>query len=123
MPVLDQLDHHPEAKRIRSRRLTNGVASLIVDATGLDEAAKAALEQGLRETALAIPGVGEARVALTAAKRGRTLVAIGSGKMSCRRDFVPFSVTVPSRQSMSSISRFAISPARSPMSSAQRTMA
>jgi ATP-binding protein involved in chromosome partitioning len=80
MPVLDQLDHHPEAKRIRSRRLTNGVASLIVDATGLDEAAKAALEQGLRETALAIPGVGEARVALTAAKRGRTLVAIGSGK-------------------------------------------
>ena len=80
MSDLDQLDRHPEAKRIRSRRLSDGVATLIVDATGLDEAAQAALEQGLRKTALAIPGVGEARVALTAAKRGRTLVAIGSGK-------------------------------------------
>ena len=80
MPDLDQLDRHPEAARIRSRRLADGVASLIVDATGLDEAEQAALEQGLREAALAIPGIRDARVALTAARRGRTLVAIGSGK-------------------------------------------
>ena len=80
MPDLDQLDHHPDAARIRSRRLAGGVASLVVDATGLDDAAKDALEQGLREAALAIPGIEEARVALTAARRGRALVAIGSGK-------------------------------------------
>jgi ATP-binding protein involved in chromosome partitioning len=80
MPDLDPLDAHPEAARIRSRRLTGTVASLVVDATGLDEAAQGALEQGLREAALAIPGVAEARIALTAAKKGRTLVAIGSGK-------------------------------------------
>jgi ATP-binding protein involved in chromosome partitioning len=80
MPDLDQLDRHPEAARIRSRRMTGGVASLIVDATGLDDGEKVALEQELREAALAIPGVEEARVALTAAKRGRILVAIGSGK-------------------------------------------
>jgi ATP-binding protein involved in chromosome partitioning len=80
MPDLDQLDRHSEAARIRSRRVTGGVASLVVDATGLDDSEKAALEQELRAAALAIPGVEEARVALTAAKRGRTLVAIGSGK-------------------------------------------
>ena len=80
MPDLDQLDRHPDAGRIRSRRMTGNVASLVVDATGLDQEAQQALEQSLRETALAIPGVDEARVALTAAKRGRTLVAIGSGK-------------------------------------------
>jgi ATP-binding protein involved in chromosome partitioning len=80
MPDLDQLDRHPEAARIRSRRLSNGVASLIVDATGLDETDQKTLEQDLREAALAVPGVEEARVALTAAKRGRILVAIGSGK-------------------------------------------
>ena len=80
MPDLDQLDRHPEAARIRSRRLSNGVASLIVDATGLDETDQKTLEQDLREAALAVPGVEEARVALTAANRGRILVAIGSGK-------------------------------------------
>ena len=80
MSGLDELDRHPQAARIRSRRLQGPVASLVVDATGLDEAEKAALEQGLRVAALAITGVEEARVALTAARRGRVLVAIGSGK-------------------------------------------
>ena len=80
MPDLDQLDAHPEAARIRVRRLAGGVASLVVDASGLGEAEQEALEQGLREAALAIPGVDEARIALTVAKKGRTLVAIGSGK-------------------------------------------
>ena len=80
MPVLEQLDTHPQAARIRVRRLTGGVASLVVDATGLDEAQQKELEQSLRDAALAIPGVSEARVALTAARRGRTLVAIASGK-------------------------------------------
>jgi ATP-binding protein involved in chromosome partitioning len=80
MPDLTELDAHPEAARIRSRRLTKGTASLILDATGLDDAGQQALEQSLREAALAIPGVEDARVALTAARKNRTLVAIGSGK-------------------------------------------
>ena len=80
MPGLDPLDDHPQAARIRSRKLAGGVATLVVDATDLDDTGQKALEQDLREAALALPGVEEARVALTAAKRGRTLVAIGSGK-------------------------------------------
>jgi ATP-binding protein involved in chromosome partitioning len=80
MPDLTELDRHPEAARIRSRRLTQGTASLILDATGLDDAGQKALEDSLREAALAIPGIIDARVALTVARKGRTLVAIGSGK-------------------------------------------
>jgi ATP-binding protein involved in chromosome partitioning len=80
MPALDPLDDHPQAARIRSRKLAGGVATLVVDATGLDDAGQNALEQELRDAALALPGVEEVRVALTAAKRGRTVVAIGSGK-------------------------------------------
>ena len=80
MADLDALDRHPEAARIRSRRLTGGVASVVVDATGMDQPAQESLERELREAALAIEGVTEARVALTAARRGRILVAIGSGK-------------------------------------------
>jgi len=80
MSDLDALDHHPDAARIRTRRLSGSVASLVVDATGLGEAEKEALEQSLKDAALAIPGVAEARIALTAAKLSRTLVAVGSGK-------------------------------------------
>ena len=69
---------HPE--RIRSRRLKDGVATIVADATGLPRAGQAALEQELRAAALAIPGVTEARVALTAAEPARTIVAVGSGK-------------------------------------------
>ena len=80
MPDLALLDALPHPERIRSRRLSGSVATLVVDATGLDDAGQKALEQDLRQAALAIPGIEEARVALTAAKRGRTFVAIGSGK-------------------------------------------
>jgi ATP-binding protein involved in chromosome partitioning len=73
-------DRHPDAARIRSRRLTDGVATLVVDATGLEAGEQKALEQRLRDVALAVSGVRDVRIALTAAKRGRTLVAIGSGK-------------------------------------------
>ena len=70
----------PHSERIRSRRLKDGVATIVADATGLPRAGQAALEQELRAAALAIPGVTEARVALTAAEPARTIVAIGSGK-------------------------------------------
>jgi len=80
MPDLDALDHHLDAARIRSRRLTGSVATIVADATGLDDGEKEKLEQSLKEATLAIPGVEEARIALTATKRGRTVVAIGSGK-------------------------------------------
>lgn len=77
---LTALDTLPDAERIRSRRLTGGVATIVADATGMASADRQALETRLKAAALEIPGVREARVALTASKPHRTLVAIGSGK-------------------------------------------
>jgi ATP-binding protein involved in chromosome partitioning len=78
--ALALLDEHPEARRIRSRRLNDGVATLIVDATGLGNAGQSALERQLHDAASALEGVKEVRIAMTAAQPHRTLIAVGSGK-------------------------------------------
>ena len=76
----DPLTELPHDERIRSRKLANGVATIIADATGLSKKEGDALERELRSAALKIPGVTEARVAMTAAQTARTLIAIGSCK-------------------------------------------
>ena len=77
---LHSLDLLPDSGRIRSRRLVGTIASIVADATGLSEKSRATLESSLRAAALAVPGVKEARVALTATQPGRTVIAVGSGK-------------------------------------------
>ena len=77
---LVELDRHAEAGRIRSRRFNEGVATLIVDATGLADADRKRLESELQAAANALPGVDEVRIALTASQPHRTLIAVGSGK-------------------------------------------
>jgi ATP-binding protein involved in chromosome partitioning len=77
---LSALDNLDEAGRIRSRRLANGVATIIADATGLSSGERARLEQELKSAASALPDVTEARVALTASEPRRKLIAIASGK-------------------------------------------
>ena len=76
---LVELERHPEAKRIRSRRLNEGVATLIVDATGLRDAERSTLESELHDAA---PRSGRKRstYAMTASQPHRTLIAVGSGK-------------------------------------------
>jgi len=61
-------------------RFADGRASLILDVTGLDAAARDALKAEVERTLIAIPGVTEARVALTAEKTGRRIIAVASGK-------------------------------------------
>ena len=77
---VDPLTDLPRDERIRSRKLSGGVATIIADATGLRDAERKALEDELRAAALKVPGVDEARIALTAEQTARTLIAIGSGK-------------------------------------------
>ena len=77
---VDPLTHLPHEQRIRSRKVANGVATLIVDATGLGPAEAKQVEDDIRTAALGTAGVQEARVAMTAAQVARTLIAIGSGK-------------------------------------------
>lgn len=76
----EQLANLPHEERIRSRKVAGGVATLIVDATGLGAGERNRIEQELRSAALANEGVREARIAMTAAEPSRTLIAIGSGK-------------------------------------------
>jgi ATP-binding protein involved in chromosome partitioning len=76
----DPLIDLPHDERIRSRKLSGGVATVIADATGLSKSERDALERELHDAALATPGVFEARIAITAAEPSRTLIAIGSGK-------------------------------------------
>ena len=77
---LVMLDQLPDADRIRSRRLANGVATIVADATGMTGGERDELEARLKAAALDVPGVREARIAITAAKPHRTMIAIGSGK-------------------------------------------
>ena len=76
----DPLSALPHDDRIRSRKLANGVATIIADVTGLTADQRQSLEAELRAAALAVPGVSEARIALSASNPKRTVIAIGSGK-------------------------------------------
>jgi len=76
----EQLSDLPHDDRIRSRRMTGSVATLIVDATGMSPAERSSAEEELSSAVLARPGTTEARIAMTAAQPSRTLIAIGSGK-------------------------------------------
>ena len=76
----DPLTGLPHDERIRSRKLAGGVATIIVDATGLSPEQAKAIEEDLRAAALKVAGVAEVRIAMTASQPHRTLIAIGSGK-------------------------------------------
>ena len=76
----DPLTGLPHDERIRSRKLAGGVATIILDATGLSEGDAKRVEDEVRSAALAVPGVADVRIAMTAAQPHRILVAIGSGK-------------------------------------------
>lgn len=78
--VLSALDSSPDAERIRSKRLVGSIATIVADASGLSAGERRDLEQRLKVAANGVPGVTDVRVALTAARPERTIIAVGSGK-------------------------------------------
>ena len=68
------------AKRISAPRLSDGRVSLILDVTGLSSAQRDALERAVRAAIEPLPDVTDIRIAMTAEKVGRRLIAVGSGK-------------------------------------------
>ncbi|HEX3423302.1 MAG TPA: Mrp/NBP35 family ATP-binding protein [Sphingomicrobium sp.] len=78
--ALDQLGELPHEERIRSRKVSGGIVTLIVDATGLSAAERSSVEGELRSATLSKPGVDETRIAMTAGEPSRILIAVGSGK-------------------------------------------
>ena len=84
----------PHGERIRSRKLAKGIATIIADATGLSADQRQSMEAELRAAALAVPGVTEARIALTATDPKRTVIAIGSGKGGVGKSTVSANIAI-----------------------------
>ena len=68
------------AGRVSAPRLKDGVASMVLDVTGLDAPGRAEIERRIRAALVAVPGVAEVRIAMTEEKPQRTILAVGSGK-------------------------------------------
>ncbi len=61
-------------------RLEDGRASIVIDVSGLDDAARDAIDVSVRAAAGAVAGVDSVRVALTSQRTRRTILAVASGK-------------------------------------------
>jgi ATP-binding protein involved in chromosome partitioning len=61
-------------------RFDDGIVSVVLDVTGLSGDARSKLETAVKQALIAVPGVETVRVAMTAEKRGRKIIAVGSGK-------------------------------------------
>lgn len=68
------------AARLQSLRLNDGVAIAVLDASGYDALERERLEQAVKDALGNQPGVTEVRVAMTADKPQRKIIAVGSGK-------------------------------------------
>ncbi len=68
------------ASRIVSARAADGIATVVLDVAGLDPAGRSDLERTVKEGIGARPAIVEVRVAMTAEKRARRILAVGSGK-------------------------------------------
>jgi ATP-binding protein involved in chromosome partitioning len=68
------------AGRVSAPRLKDGVASLILDVASLSAGQRAELERRIRAALVGVPGVRDVRIAMTAEKAERRIIAVGSGK-------------------------------------------
>ncbi|MBV9882314.1 MAG: P-loop NTPase, partial [Sphingomonadaceae bacterium] len=82
------------AGRIAMARVKDGVATVMLDATGLSAEERAGLERKVRAATVAMPEVTDTRVAMTAEKVQRTVIAIGSGKGGVGKSTVSANIAV-----------------------------
>ena len=68
------------AARVQSARLTGATATVVLDVAGLDAQARAALGQAAEQALLKNEQIDDVRLAMTAERAQRRIVAIGSGK-------------------------------------------
>jgi ATP-binding protein involved in chromosome partitioning len=85
----------PDAQgRAAPPRFAEGRASLILDVSGLDTAARDALQGAVEAALMAVPGVETVRIALTAERTGRRLIAVGSGKGGVGKSTLAANLTI-----------------------------
>lgn len=68
------------AARVGSASLKDGRATLVLDVAGLDDTARADLESAVRDILAARDDIEDVRIAMTAERRARRIIAVGSGK-------------------------------------------
>jgi ATP-binding protein involved in chromosome partitioning len=66
--------------RVAAPRIAEGVASIVLDVTGLSADERAEIERKIRAAIVGLPGVRDIRIAMTEDKPTRTFIAVGSGK-------------------------------------------
>ena len=66
--------------RLQSLKLADGVARLVIDVAGMDGIERDRLEVAVKDALRSAPGVHEVRIAMTADKVTRRIIAVGSGK-------------------------------------------
>ena len=79
-PDLKSLFPAPIAARIGAATIRHGRATVVLEVGGLSEEERAAMESSVRDTLSTLAGVEEVHIALTAERKARRLIAIGSGK-------------------------------------------
>jgi ATP-binding protein involved in chromosome partitioning len=69
-----------ESGRAAPPRIKDGIASVILDVTGLSGDDRLRVERSIKDALTGLDGVAEVRVAMTAEKHTRRILAVGSGK-------------------------------------------
>jgi ATP-binding protein involved in chromosome partitioning len=80
--------------RVAMARVKDGVATVMLDATGLSAGERAALERRVRAATIALPGITDTRVAMTAEKAQRVIIAVGSGKGGVGKSTISANIAV-----------------------------
>jgi ATP-binding protein involved in chromosome partitioning len=68
------------SERLTMSRFKDGIATVLLDSTGLGAEQRAGLERQVRSALLPLPEVTDVRIAMTSEKVERAIVAVGSGK-------------------------------------------
>ena len=66
--------------RVQLARVKEGLATIVIDASGLPAEERAVLERRIRAALIGVPGISDTRIAMSVEKRERTIIAVGSGK-------------------------------------------
>lgn len=82
------------AGRIAMTRLKDGQATIVLEASGLSADQRGLLERQVRAAMIAVPGVDDTRIAMTAERQERTVIAIGSGKGGVGKSTVSANVAI-----------------------------
>ena len=81
-------------ERVVMTRLKEGIATIVLDATGLSADERAQLERRVRAAMIVVPGIIDTRVAMTAERLERTIIAVASGKGGVGKSTVAANVAV-----------------------------